>query len=352
MLRKQEKWYKNVEAIARTSKLTPVFNMRYTKIIILTLLAKSSLSQENSKLETDTSIIETVIQKESNTCTVFNKLKNGNKTYYSEYYLDTKSIKEQGVFFEERSSGIWKEYSKEGKLQRDINHDKGVINYFDKMIYPYYDLQNKMKTYADKLVSKMYGNDFLNKNTVWSIDGSYIYNDNESGNWTDKLINKPTKFLFRYNIKLDEEHKYNDLIEFELDDKANFLPDASEEIYGFEDVPDKLKGSFRLNYSDALQKARSLGLTENDSTKAFAYFHWESFKRLNIINGQFRFYLAIITNTIETLIPNGRSSRVRKYDVYSFNPWTGDFIEKKKMKSVYSWEQMSGSGTGLIPDNE
>jgi len=38
--------------------------------------------------------------------------------------------------------------------------------------------------------------------------------------------------------------------------------------------------------------------------------------------------------------------------VYVFNPWTGDFIEKKKMKSVREWEEGHGLSTGLIPDNE
>lgn len=326
--------------------------MRHILLIILTLLTTSSFSQENSKIETDTSVIETRYYKEDNYYNIFNELKDSKKTYYSEFYLDTKTLKEQGVFVDGNSFGLWREFFKDGKLKREINYDKGLITFVDKKAYPFYDLQNKMKEKADSLICKMYGNSFLTNNTVWSVGGSYIYNDKESGNWTDKLNNKPTKFLFRYDVKLDNEYKYDDLIEFELDDKGNFLPNEYEEVFGFENVPENLRGSFKLKYSDALLKAKNLGLIENDTTKAVGLLRWENFKKPNIINGQFRFYITIRTKTIENLVPNGRSSRTTKYEVYSFNPWTGDFIEKKKMKSIYSWEQMSGSGTGLIPDNE
>ena len=59
----------------------------------------------------------------------------------------------------------------------------------------------------------------------------------------------------------------------------------------------------------------------------------------------------IKTGEIKNIVLNGRSSVVDKFDVYAFNPWTGDFIEKKKMKSVSSWEERSGSSTVLIDDN-
>jgi hypothetical protein len=279
--------------------------------------------------------------------------KNKNEVYYEYYYNGTTQIESTFTYDTlERPIGITKQYTDKGVLEYTQDYDNGKWIVYDTKSYPFYGLQNKMKIKADSLVSKMYGHSFLLHNTIWSISGSAIYNDNESGNWTDKFKKKPTKFLFRYDVKIDNENRYDDLIEFELDDKGNFVPNESEEVFGFEKVPEKLKGSFRLKYSDAMQKAKSLGLTENDTTKAVGILRWENFKRPNIINGQFRFYITIRTKTIEILVPDGRSSRTTKYEVYSFNPWTGEFIEKKKMKSIYFWEQMSGSGTGLIPDNE
>lgn len=46
----------------------------------------------------------------------------------------------------------------------------------------------------------------------------------------------------------------------------------------------------------------------------------------------------------------GHSTVVYRFNVNSFNPWTGEFVEKKWMMNVHSWEQLSGSWTGLIPD--
>lgn len=251
-----------------------------------------------------------------------------------------------------KPTSVAKQYTKKGVLEYTQDYDKGEWIVFNKKEYPFYDLQKKMKVMADSLVSKMYGHAFLINNTIWSINSSAIYNEDESGNWTDKFEAKPTKFLFRYDVKLDKDNKYDDLIEFELDANGNFIPNQYEEIFGFENVPEHLKGGFKLTYEEAIKQAKQLGLTENNHTKTIGFLRWENFKKTELINGQFRFYVASKTKTIENIVPNGRSNRITKYEVYSFDPWTGKFIEKKNMKSVFSWEKNSGSSTGLIPDNE
>lgn len=279
--------------------------------------------------------------------------KNRNVVVYDYYYNETKQLQSTLTYDTlGKPTGVTKQYTKEGVLEYTQDYDKGEWIVFNKKEYPFYDLQKKIKVMADSLVSKMYGHDFLINNTIWSVSSSAIYNENESGNWTDKFEEKPTEFLFRYDVKLDRDNRYNDLIEFQLDSNGNFVPNQYVAIYGFENVPDNLKGVFKLTYEEAIKRAKQLGLTENNNTKAIGILLWENFKKPELINGQFRFYVANITKTIENNVPNGRSSRITKYEVYSFNPWTGQFIEKKNMKSVFSWEENSGSSTGLMPDNE
>ena len=58
-----------------------------------------------------------------------------------------------------------------------------------------------------------------------------------------------------------------------------------------------------------------------------------------------------LTEEVKDIKEKGRSSVVYKFNVYSFNPWTGEFVEMKKMKNIHSWEEHSGNWTGLIPDN-
>ena len=133
--------------------------------------------------------------------------------------------------------------------------------------------------------------------------------------------------------------------------KEKFIPSVSEQIFGFEKIDKKQNQGFQLSFDNALRIAKQNGLVENDSTKAMSFLKWEGFNKPILYNGQFRFYVIIKTKTVKDLNPNGRSNVTDKYDVYSFNPWTGQFLEKKKMKSIRSWEEHSGSSSGLIPDD-
>jgi hypothetical protein len=80
------------------------------------------------------------------------------------------------------------------------------------------------------------------------------------------------------------------------------------------------------------------------------FWDYDKEKKVNQFNGQFKFYVIIKVNSIKDIGPEGRYSIVDKFDVYVFNPWTGDFIEKKKMKTFREWEKYSGSGSELLPD--
>jgi hypothetical protein len=317
----------------------------------LTLIVKISFPQGNSKIETDTSFIETRYYKEYNYYNIFNELKNSKIKHYSEFYYDTKTLKEQGVFIDGNSVGLWKEFFKDGSLKREIDYDKGVITFFDKKAFPFLKLQNSYKLNGDSIIKKIYSKEFFDKHVIWSLGSSYIYNDDESGSWTDEFKRKPTKFLLRYNIKL-EGKIYDDLIEFEINSKGQLIPNEYEEVYGFEQLSENSPKTFQLNQEKAIELAKQKGLQETDSTKAEAFLHWEKSKSNSIYNGMFRFYVLIKTHSIKDIRPGGRSGITDMFDVYVFNPWTSEFIEKKKMKAIRSWEEMSGSSTGLFPDNE
>jgi hypothetical protein len=235
--------------------------------------------------------------------------------------------------------------------EKTYDNDK-VWSPENKNKHPYLDIQNAMRVKADSLLIAAYGKAFYDKNVIWSIDGSYIYNEKESGKWTDSLNAKPTIFLFRYNVKLDSLNLFEDMIEFKLDSLGKYIPNKYETIYGFEKVPKSQQGEFKISIKNALLIAQENGLLENDSVKVQFTLKWENIKNDQFYKGQFRFYVVYVKLTIEEIVKEGRSRRETKYDVYSFNPWTAEFIEKKKMKSINTWGKMTGSGTGLIPDNE
>ncbi len=253
---------------------------------------------------------------------------------------------------------IAENYTRNGDLQFIQDYDKGQWIIYNKESYPYYDLQTRIKAKADSLIIKMYGDNFFLNHTVWSVDGSYVSKGIKQRNrWTEMLKEEPQKFTFCYKVKLDSQNNYNSYIYFDLDKNGNFIPNMFGGGFffagsGFENIPDNIKGSFRLNYNVALREAKNLGLIETDSIKAFGQLYWEDFRKSNIYNGQFRFYICIKTKTIENLNPNGRSFKTTKYDIYSFSPWTGNFKEIKKMK-VSNWWEKERSGFSLLePDKE
>jgi hypothetical protein len=299
------------------------------------------------KVETDTSTIEVNTFERANSIRQFNKLKNKDVSYYKDFYLDTKSVREAGAFVNSYSSGIWKMYAKNGKLISVIDHDKGTWTVMNKSIFPYYELRMRMKRKADSLVKSVYGKEFFEKNVVFSLDGSDWTREISTTGTIYALSEKPTRFMMRYSIKFDKEHTYPEMIEFELDENGNYIPDQYENIYGFEKLPANDKHIFKLTYNNAIEQAKQKGLVETDTAKTIAFLHWESFKTPQLYNGNYKFCVLQRTNTTVDN-KNGRTVRTDFFKVWEFNPWSGEFVRIKQMKRVNSRERDGGYDTGFL----
>ena len=251
-----------------------------------------------------------------------------------------------------RVFGVTKEYSDQGKLLYSIDHDRGKWIIASALVDPFYALRQRMKIIADRLIATMYGQDFLLHNTVWNVRESSMYSSIAGGNWTDFFEEVPVRFLFRYDVKLDREHVYPELIEFELDIQGNFITNDSEEVYGFEKFSGFPMNRFSLVYRTALETVRkNSGVRDSLLT---GLLKWEKVKSPflhtgGLYTGQFRFYVSVETGTRKDLHPKGRSRVTVYYDVYSFNPWTGAFLGKQPMETVNEWEENSGFSSGLRP---
>jgi len=297
------------------------------------------------KIQTDSSVIEVNYYQDYNSKREFNRLKDKDITYFKDYYLDTKILREEGAFTDKSSVGIWKLYSTVGKIQCITDHDKGTISVFDENYIPFYSLKMKMKQKADSLVKSIYSNDFFNKHVIFSFDGSLLFTPNTWESWTEA----PKQFMMRYKIKYDESHIYKDLIEFELDSNGNFLPNNFEEVYGFEELPGATVKTFKLDYSTAIQIAKQNGLIETDSTKANAFLRWECSKQPKIYNGNYRYYVIQKNRTkFITDKEQGSETKTDFFNVWVFNPWSGELIQQKQMKQIKFHENFGGYSTGLL----
>jgi hypothetical protein len=276
--------------------------------------------------------------------------------YFEQFYNGTTQL-ESTRFYDKSLNpyGIYKQYKKDGVLEYTIDFDKGEWIVYDQTDYPFYDFQNQMKLKADSFVVKMFGAEFLKENTIWNAEESFKYSKNGGGRWTDKHKTMPTEFLFTYSIKLDDEHIYRNIMRFKLDYQGNFIPNPNKAFLDFE-FNSNIKSRFKLTYKDAMAQCKTKGLVENDSMKAVGSLRWENFSNSGFVYDQFRFYVTIKTKIIENIVPDGRSTRTSKYEIYKFDPWTGLFLEKRKMKDIFSWERRNGkydeNRTGFLPDNE
>lgn len=68
------------------------------------------------RIKTDSSLITKKAFKHDNSYRVFNELKNENLTYFEQYTLDNKILKERGMFKDGKEYGTWEYYDKDGNL--------------------------------------------------------------------------------------------------------------------------------------------------------------------------------------------------------------------------------------------
>lgn len=262
--------------------------------------------------------------------------------------------------------GTWKEFNRDGELMFTWNHDKHTCKVNPKL-YPYHGILEKMKKKADKMIIDAYGTEFMDKHIIFDFDcyaykkykTKYSWNNDSTwtkdylGSWTEPMESKPNSFLLRYEVRLNPADEKSIELGICLDENGNYVPsdDDMSNNYGFERVSDKNK-EFIINKTTAIEVAREKGLTETDYTKISEFLFWENFKNQTFYNGCFRYYIAVLQKQEEYKKGEERQGVINRYQVYIFNPWTGEFVEKKRMKSVREWGKVSGYSTGLLNDKE
>ena len=90
---------------------------------------------------------------------------------------------------------------------------------------------------------------------------------------------------------------------------------------------------------------------ENIEKPTFTTLRWiyNEPNELKLENGIFVYSLVYFQEELKDK-KGERTSITTKFDSYNFNFWTGEYINKTKMKSVKGWGKESGFSIGLIPD--
>jgi len=342
--------------------------MKHTIYIAILLFSFQAYGQKKpfkEIIETDSSTIE-IIRNSVYRCYEETYKYNDSIWWNVTYIDDTTQLYTEGWKLKSgKHLGIWKEYNRQGELMYTWNHEAGICE-VNKSHYPYHDLLEQMKRKADSLIISAYSQEFFDNHVRFNFD-CYAYNghwtnlsDGEkyfmkaySGSWTEPMKSKPNSFKFRYSVKIGETDWYPEMIGIDLDSLGNYVPSSDDTYnrYGFEDVKGN-KRTFNIDVTKAIKKASQYGLVITDTTEISEFLTWENFKKQEFYNGQFRYYITELTSKTEYTEGTDRQGIIFRFNVYSFNPWTGEFIEKKKMKSRKEWGPLSGHSTGLMPDNE
>ncbi|PKL80699.1 MAG: hypothetical protein CVV25_03075 [Ignavibacteriae bacterium HGW-Ignavibacteriae-4] len=334
-------------------------------LLICTLNSILVFGQYRQDIKTDSSDIEIIRNSEYH---IYEEtFHDKDSVWYSIHYIkDTTRLNMEGWKTKSMEYlGVWKVYNYDGKLMytRDYENNTCIVN---EELYPYHDLLKGIKEKADSLIIRTFSQEFFDNHVRFDFDCSAYHGYWETtrdrsetywsqdyiGSWMEPMKSKPNSFIFRYSIKFGESEWYPEMIAIELDSNGNFVPSEDySSNYGFEDVKSQKK-TFQISKKKAMKLAEQKGLTTTGTNKITAFLDWEKFNKAQFFDGQFRYYIKELTNEIKDTIAAGRSREIYKYTIYTFNPWTGEFIEKKKMKNVINFDEHCGYGTGLIPDDD
>jgi hypothetical protein len=310
--------------------------------ILLFLLAyKIVLAQYSENIfKTDTSEIKII--KNSVYHIYEETYKNKDSVWYSVHYIkDTARINTEG--WKRRNGkllGVWNEFNYDQQLLYTWDHDKGNCE-VNKDLFPYHDILEKMKLKADSLIITNYSKEFYDKHIRFEYNcvaynhykakfdccEDSIWTDDFLGSWIEPIKTKPNSFKFRYEIRLNESDQNGIELGICLDSAGNYFPSDDDKWnnYGFEKVTSENK-TFEIDIKKSTIIAKQHGLIVTDSSDIKEFLIWENFKKQTLYNGQFRYYITDLTSKTEYKKGKDRQGIVYRYNVYSFNPWTGDFI--------------------------
>jgi len=170
-----------------------------TRFFLILIIPKAQWSKE--VIETDSSTIEII---RNSVYRIYQEnYKVGDSAWRSVSFIkDTTRLVTEG--WKKKSGarlGIWREYDFKGRLMFTRDYDNAVCE-INKELYPYHEILVKMKKKADSLIISTYSQVFFDEHVRFDFNCSAYDQDGYVGDWTEPMKRKPTKFLFRYQVRL------------------------------------------------------------------------------------------------------------------------------------------------------
>ncbi|ACU62780.1 hypothetical protein [Chitinophaga pinensis] len=232
-------------------------------------------------------------------------------------------------------TGMYKEYLNNGKLDHTIDHERQIWTVYNTQAHPYYKKQKAIQTKADSIIARWYGQDFFNNNVMFDPAASKLgEKDGGWSYWTAPFKQQPNDYILEYHIKIDGQ-KFPARIGFTFNKAGE---PVKEDTYGLEQLPEHTHAHFQLTFKQALKEAVRQGFPESDTIKADGVLTWESPAETGKTSGAFVYYITVPQEEMKAIPGDHRGWYI--YTLYVFNPWTGEFIEKKEMKAGDDWDHV------------
>jgi hypothetical protein len=299
--------------------------------------------ESDQKVKTDSSFITTKNYEDLNSIREFNDLDSIDRTYYKEYYFDTRKIKEQGILENGDCAGRWKYYNKKGTLIKEINFDTGEKRLYNNKVDPFDDVFLEMRSKGDSILALYFGEEFVRDHLQWNPNRSYYYTQNSSGSWFEVPGEEPKEFVFAYFILLDKDHKYP-TIEFKLNNKGDMIR------WSYHSTGLKLCGptcEFNIDIASATAIARQHGLRITNQKYEIS-LNWN---KQNILTGNFSGdYELIITEFADKKTVNAHKT-IEYFNAVIIDPWSGKFLRKTRFQNTYNVSPTCSYSSGMIECN-
>ena len=316
-------------------------------LITSVLLFSSSFLFAQDKttiIQTDFSVIKSVCKAGSYKI-VEERFKKGNRILHTSYHEDTLTIKNSHYTDTLNNFiGVQKIFDKKGKLIVSIDHTRLTWN-ADTGVYPSFPLLVRVKARADSVLRIYFGKEFASTSMRWNIFSScYFAGNSRSPNfgisWTreDYPSDEPTLCHVVYDIVNEDE--WRGQVRMLIDTAGNIqggqLTEPGFTLFneGFKKFRNNEQPFYKLSIKHALKKAEGLGLEKGEHIITTSSYIWERDKDpvCPIFNGNVRL-----------IISQSRKSDFKfvgdvgvwtgNTNMWVFDPWSGDFIEKRKIKN-------------------
>lgn len=326
--------------------------LRYIVLVLALLKVMEAEAQfSNRLLETDSSYIEITTNGKKKFWE--ETYKDRDSVYYKVYHFpDTNTLRQEGWLRDEGLRfGKWAAYNSNGTRLYELDYDKHTCN-FNQTLYPRLDTKQQMKKKADTLLINKFGLPFFRQNIYFDFD-AHIYQwqliNYPTGrffervriaDWVEPAYKKPHGYVLNYSIRLSAQEKFRNYLTIELDSLGVPIKDTTGEALNFDDTRQALSTAMQINRPAALAICKRHPLWE--STYDFETTLKYGWLKDGLYPGEFYYEVQQLYDLSDDASKSINGALAKYYNVWRFNPWTGELFFKKRLKKIV--KGTSGNG--------